>query len=452
MQIQIERIAEILRLAEPCSSYEGVLQARWNRIPLNTPLHLADGTPFSVLSRGTWNVEAGPDFRNAKLRIGGRAVQGDVEVHRNSRDWFRHGHNRNPLYDRVALHVVERLEDENPELPVYLLPSEAKIDSYPPPLCTGKGECAGIFDRLSPSEIHEIFVCAGVERMHARAHLILHDIIRHGTEYAFLTRLFDAYGFKRNRPAFVELLNRVWTKYPREQLETHAGPLLWGESGLLPAESSGEVPAENLAEAKRIWECWWMLRPDSAPPIEWKRDGGRPLNSPERRVAGLCMCLKRHGLNPLPRWMELLRTAPDAKAFRGTLLSELIQNDPFWNRHTTFRAGELKLAASVTGEERARELAADVILPSLRAYALLERNEKLADRVDAAFRNLPRTQKNHVFTTAIDKWFRDSASAEKLFKDAASRQGVLHIYANFCAKTACDCKACLIRNGMISKA
>ena len=114
--------------------------------------------------------------------------------------------------------------------------------------------------------------------------------------------------------------------------------------------------------------------------------------------------------------------------------------------------GELKLAASVTGEERARELAADVILPSLRAYALLERNEKLADRVDAAFRNLPRTQKNHVFTTAIDKWFRDSASAEKLFKDAASRQGVLHIYANFCAKTACDCKACLIRNGMISKA
>lgn len=453
MQIQTEQIAEILKFSEPCSSYEGILQARWNHIPLNTPLRLADRTPFSVLSRGIWNFESGPDFKNAKLQIGSEIVYGDIEVHRSERDWYRHGHNKNPLYDHVVLHVVELVETENaPDgMPLYILPPEKKINDFPPPLLSAKGLCADQFERIKPDSIHEMFVCAGMERMHARSQIILHDSIKFGTEYAFLTRLFDAYGFKRNRKPFGELLERLWNKYPHDLLKTEFEPLIWGESGLLPAQHTGEVPEENLEEAKRLWSRWWALRPDSAPPIEWKRDGGRPLNSPERRIAGLCLFLNRYGMNPLPGWSRLLKESENAAVFCKTLLAGLIQNDKFWNSHTTFRAGRLKYAAAVTGGERARELAVDVIMPALRAAALLEKNEKMMNRIDAAFQNLPRTQKNRVFSAALDKWFRKPELAEKLFRDAASRQGVLHVYSNYCAKIACDCSACLIHNSMFSK-
>ena len=453
MQIQTEQIAEILKFSEPCSSYEGILQARWNHIPLNTQLHLADKTPFSVLSRGVWNFEAGPDFKNAKLQIGSTILYGDVEIHRTDRDWFRHGHDKNPLYSNVILHAVEQVETAPvpDNMPIYLLPAEKKLDNYPPPLLSVKGLCADKFERIAPENIHELFACAGRERMHARAQVILHDMIKAGMERAFLTRLFDAYGFKRNRKAFGELLNRLWDKYSREELEAEFEPLIWGESGLLPSRHSGEVPEENLEEAKRMWARWWHLRPDSAPPIDWKRDGGRPLNSPERRTAGLCLFLSRYGMNPLPGWLRLLKESESAITFCKELLAGLIQNDTFWNSHTTFRAGRLKYAAAVTGEERARELAADVIMPALRAAAMLEKNEKMMDRVDAAFNNLPRTQKNRVFTSALEKWFKDPATAEKWFKDAALRQGVHHIYTSYCTKIACDCSACLIHNAMFAK-
>ena len=47
------------------------------------------GSEVTVVSPGEWNLEAGPDFRNAVLEIGKerRRVVGDVEVHLCPSDW-----------------------------------------------------------------------------------------------------------------------------------------------------------------------------------------------------------------------------------------------------------------------------------------------------------------------------------------------------------------------------
>lgn len=74
-------------------------------------LRTTDGAPVEVLFPGLWNEGPGPDFRSALIRFGGlraRTVAGDVEVHRAAADWERHGHDRDPAYDRVALHVSLR--------------------------------------------------------------------------------------------------------------------------------------------------------------------------------------------------------------------------------------------------------------------------------------------------------------------------------------------------------
>jgi len=50
------------------------------------------GSAVTVVSPGEWNLEAGPDFKNAVLEIGKdrRRVIGDVEVHLCPADWDVH--------------------------------------------------------------------------------------------------------------------------------------------------------------------------------------------------------------------------------------------------------------------------------------------------------------------------------------------------------------------------
>lgn len=309
---------------------------------------------------------------------------------------------------------------------------------------SGKALCTPMFSRRDPEKLHDLFVQAGLERMHLRAQNILHDIILSGMQQAFLIRLFDASGIRSNRPPFRELLERVRTKYPSHLIENELEALLWGESGLLPPKISGNEPEESRKKTEELWNRWWNLRKDAAPPIVWDRRGVRPLNSPERRIAGIVLFLNRHGFNPLPRWLRQLKES-EPKTFCRTLIGELVLNDPFWNFHTTFHSKRLKTGAAVIGTARARELAIDVILPALRAAACSEKDPETRNRVDSAFRALPCTQKNMVFRSALRLWFEDSPSAEKLFRDAASRQGVLHIYGNCCSNRHCTCSECPVR-------
>ena len=54
-----------------------------------------------MIDTGLPNSDSGPDFFNAKLKIGGTLWVGNVEIHTASSDWFRHGHDRDIAYDSV---------------------------------------------------------------------------------------------------------------------------------------------------------------------------------------------------------------------------------------------------------------------------------------------------------------------------------------------------------------
>ncbi len=81
----------------------------FERRQLRTTLGLA----FKVVFPGMCTGGAGPDFRDAILALpDGSLLRGDVELHLESSGWRQHGHDRDPAYDRVLLHVV--LEDDVP--------------------------------------------------------------------------------------------------------------------------------------------------------------------------------------------------------------------------------------------------------------------------------------------------------------------------------------------------
>ena len=69
-------------------------------------LKTIDGRPIAVIDPGQQNDDSGPDFKQAKIKIGDVLYRGDVEIHRTARDWTSHSHDRDPQYNQVILHAV----------------------------------------------------------------------------------------------------------------------------------------------------------------------------------------------------------------------------------------------------------------------------------------------------------------------------------------------------------
>ena len=103
---------EIYLLNEPRAKYperqrilERLLHCIWSEQLFRKSLMVANKT-IVISSPGWWNLEAGPDFRNAELFLDGQRLCGDVEIHLNSADWYNHRHHEDPRYNQVILHVV----------------------------------------------------------------------------------------------------------------------------------------------------------------------------------------------------------------------------------------------------------------------------------------------------------------------------------------------------------
>jgi hypothetical protein len=86
---------------------EQLLQFVWqNRYFDQTALYTTDHNPVFVLHPGILNTNQGPDFSGARIRLGDTEWAGNVELHVQTADWLKHGHQHDHQYRNVILHVV----------------------------------------------------------------------------------------------------------------------------------------------------------------------------------------------------------------------------------------------------------------------------------------------------------------------------------------------------------
>jgi len=97
------RVHERSLFVAPRIPSELELQARWFAGDFGREFVSTNGDQIEIVQFGVWNREAGPDFRDAAIRInGGDPIHGSIEIDLLDRSWESHGHATNPAFEATV--------------------------------------------------------------------------------------------------------------------------------------------------------------------------------------------------------------------------------------------------------------------------------------------------------------------------------------------------------------
>jgi hypothetical protein len=429
------------------------LQCVWSDAALRPAgLVTLDREPVEVEDPGRWNLEAGPDFLDAVLRVGPerRRIVGDVEVHIRPADWSQHGHGADARYGRVAAHVTYFPSATPPEgLPDRCLRvalrdallarpafafEDIDVSAYPHAvLPLTPRPCAAALGG-DPDRARGLLASAGACRFGQRC-LRIGARIESGAEprQLFYEEFMAALGYKQNQAAFRQLAHALplasWTT--DRPAEFHYARLL-GAAGLLPAaDGVSDDAARRFLRA--LWDTWWR-DPAPAPPaaIRWRLDGLRPANHPRRRLAAAAAVFADgDGVDATLR--ALAATAPDE--FHAAVAAWMRQRAvmPHWESRQTLTGPAGERPAALLGAARTAALCNNVIAPFLAVTAGLP-----AEIVD----HLPPEEDSEPIRATAARLLGRDHNPVLYSRSGRLQQGLLQIRQDFCLNARTGCAGC----------
>ncbi len=401
-------------------------------------LKTTNGEQVQILNQGWLNTDAGPDFFNAKIRIGNTLWAGNVEVHLRSSDWQRHGHQGDDAYRNVILHVVGEndalVERNGEELPCLILPVSATINSKYENL-VGSGEwlaCRDDFCKVDPMLIKLWMHRLMVERLQNRTNDILHLLKETNDDWneVFYCLLAKNFGFRVNALPF-ELLSR---SLPLSVLEHHSGnlfqteALFFGQSGLLSKVENGDEYSMTLKKEYDFLSKKYQLHPIAE--YLWKFLRLRPVNFPTIRIAQLSSLISRsHGL-----FSRIIETVE----FDKMKLFFQTQASAYWNNHYSFNTCSLYRIKNL-GNEALENIIINTVVPVIFVYGEHSNQQELKDRSLEMLEHLhPENNRR------IRDWKEAGIKAENAFET----QALLELRKEYCEKR--NCLNCQIGNKILA--
>ncbi len=434
---------------------ERLLQAVWqNQRLLRDQLATLDGQAVRILHPGFRSVEGGPDFRGAVIQFADTAPRtGDVEVDLRSSGWRAHGHDRNPAFRNVILHVIwdgARTEGTPPALPLHAT-LDAPLgelslwlgDQPAPPLSEEMlGRCSAPLRELPKEKLLELLNEAALVRLQGKAAQFHARARQVGWQQALWEGVFRALGYKHN----VWPMQRLAELRPRWHAQ-RAQPLvlqsrLLGISGLLPDQLTRTQSAgDNYV--RRVWDHWWREREEFSdcilPRDVWHFHGLRPVNHPQRRLALASRWSEAGDLaQKLERWCT--RKIPDAALTDSLLETFQVERDDFWSWHYTLRSSRLNRAQPLLGAPRVTDLAVNVVLPWLWTRASEGKNTGVQHTVESRYFAWPAAEDNSVLRLARQRLL--GGASRRALPTAAAQQGLIQMVRDFCDHSNALCEKC----------
>jgi hypothetical protein len=458
---------------------EAVLAAIWNEQSyLRGPMWCCDGEPVAVVYRGRWTAGSGPDFESAILSLGeggSRLITGSVEMHLQCGDWWAHGHDRDPRYNSVALHVVLRPNGARPVtradgvsvptlvLADYITLPTSELLERVTPLVGGVGTlseepCWKRTENWPTNRLLEPIEAAGDARLRSKATALEADLhVLDSPDDVFYEGLMDALGYSANRepmralasalpisqllllPLGKELADRV------RILES----VLLGGAGLLPSQRPGlgEMDWESAQYAEEVEALWdshshLLTAPrDGVPNLEWNTERVRPANSPTRRLAAAARILARLLWEEGGMLGPFLRARGDTPAALGKTWTRLltVQGDGYWGAHSDFGrelgdSARSKEEIALVGSSRASDIVVNILLPLMLALGDFKNELKLGDRAAQVYAVYPKLDENRITKQMAEEAL---GPRKKAINTARRQQGLIHLYRLYCEARRC---------------
>lgn len=332
-------VREVQGLYGPFTLSERVIQKIWLRREFALAgARTAAGHSLEVLDPGRWNLQEGPDFKGARLRIGGRELRGDVEIHFNAKDWLQHGHQKDANFNGVVLHVVlypvdadagsvHTLAGAQPETLVLLPLLERDLESY------AMDEALRDMEQVDDLEWMVEFLA--LPRADRQERLAQEALLRWQQKLNFARQrlghaewsqvchqmCLEVLGYSRNRA----VMARIALKYSLRDFQT------------------GELKVEELMQEFAA---------------DWRLNGLRPANHPQQRLRQYMAIVAAQPDWPL-RLAGLLRSLP--------LLTVECDDSRSFRKHNALAQLQQSIAADVFSDQigtgKLNTLVCDALLP-----------------------------------------------------------------------------------------
>ncbi len=394
-------------------------------------LRTTTGEKIQVIQPGILNKNSGPDFSNAKIKIGDLDWVGTVEMHTKASAWEDHHHEKDQAYENVVLHVVWQNDKpvlradrtEMPTLELQTLVDESLIDAYKKLVNNPASiPCEKLFPAVDDLTKLSMLDKALMQRLENKAMRVV-QLFHHNQNdweeitYQLLARNF---GFKINYDPFFQLSQAV----PYKTLLKHSDSLLqieallFGQAGFID-HPLNEDYMKLLNREYLILARKYSLDNQKLNPSVWKYLRLRPANFPTLRIAQFSALFHER--------KNLFSQIIESDSL--TQLKNLFNVTPseYWNHHYRFGHKTVRSLAGL-GESSIDNIIINTIAPLLVAYGKEKDQQEFVDRA-VGFLQQIQAESNKITKAWVELGLT--------VKSAFDSQGLIELNNNFCLKRRC---------------
>ncbi|MFC2133309.1 DUF2851 family protein [Bacteroidota bacterium] len=467
----------------------------WKNQNYTKVLITISGEEVAILDVGAENIETGgPDFKNARIRIGNLTYVGDIEIDPDYKDWKSHGHNIDGKYNKVILHASLTNKFNQPY--VY-----TKDGRKVPTICLGEYIGDGILDKIKTrAGVNKIRTdsqlrCSGaisdvdenvkekflsdlgiarfkkkcqklyqrlkelkyIQELGIKEPVISYDLKPEFNErkfsyddfkdkalwqQLFYEYVFEALGYSKNkgimlnlsRAANVGFINQLGNK---EQVLGKIETSLFHISGIMQkaADAKDTEIIEYVNSLKNNWsEIKDIYDGKTFNETQWHFFKLRPQNFPTIRLAAgariLNQLLNKDLIGVITKKITEIR---NPKVLINSLRSLfVIKSEGFWSKHYVFNQSSKTGIKYFIGAARADEIIINVILPVFAVYFEIFGNKDLAKKIFKVYGIYDQKSDNKIVRDVAD-----SLGMDEQLKKTIYSQGMIELFRNYCSKNKC---------------
>lgn len=400
-----------------------------------------NGTAIQVIDRGQLNKNAGPDFSNAKIKIGETVWAGNVELHINASDWKVHQHHKNAAYDNVVLHVVYENDASivrGDGSTISTLQLKDKINQAVALKWQQFKEskswvaCAGNINDVDDFTWLQWKDRLLIERLEAKTAAVQTTLKanQNNWDVTFFIHLTKAFGTKINQFPFTQLAQSINPnliyKHLHNPIQIYA--LFFGQAGFLNEDFTEEYPTKLKTEYEFLKHKYELKALDRS---VWKFSKIRPVNFPTIRIAQLATLWMQQ-----PQLFSKIVSASDLKTIVSLFKVELPN---YWLLHYQFKKTSVEKTKNI-GKGFIQSLIINTVVPMLFVY---QKQSGQKTNITNSLELLMQISKEQ--NSIIENWKLLGITTENAF----DTQALLQLKNEYC--THLKCLSCAIGNNILRK-